>query len=226
MDLNITCKAPTLYGDPSYDSDDSTDSDINISSISTSLSSPVLTSSNSEPELKVIPPIFSFLTIITCKAPTLYGYPSYDSNAKPEKRCPTYDVNKFVFDVETEISNHGPNYDYHKHNFNNLVSFLQGKINDNFLVDENKYSNFKRNRLFNPWFTNGIIASVQRKTYFYDQWKKSCRDDNKLGDEELYMRYKNFRFELRKIIKLAKKTFYFKKFECAGGHEENLKTYK
>ena len=61
--LNITCKAPTLYGDPSYDSDDSTDSEINKSSISTSLSSPVLTSSNSEPELKVIPPVFFFLTI-------------------------------------------------------------------------------------------------------------------------------------------------------------------
>ena len=117
---------------------------------------------------------------------------SSHSNANPEKRCPKYDfcetnVNKFVF--ETEISNHGPNYDYHEHNFNGFVSFLQGKINDNFLVDENKYSNSKRNRLFNPWITNGIIASVQRKTYFYDQWKKSCRDDNKLGDEELYMRY-------------------------------------
>ena len=59
MNLNITCKASTLYGEPSYDSE------INISSISTSLSSPVLTSSNSEPELKVIPPFFSFLTINT-----------------------------------------------------------------------------------------------------------------------------------------------------------------
>ena len=122
------------------------------------------------------------------------------------------------------MHNHGPNYDYHEHNFNGFVSFLQGKINDNFLVDENKYFNSKRNRLFNPWITNGIIASVQRKTYFYDQWKKSCRDDNKLGNEELYMRYKNFRFELRKIIKLAKKTFYFKKFESVQGNMK--KTWK
>ena len=68
------------------------------------------------------------------------------------KRCPKYDlcetnVDKFVFDVETEISNHGPNYHYHEHNFNGFVSFLQGKINENFLVDENKYFNSKRNRL-------------------------------------------------------------------------------
>ena len=91
-------------------------------------------------------------------------------------------------------------------------------------MDENKFFNSKRNRLFNPWITNGIIASVQRKTYLYDQWKKSCRDDNKLGDEELYMRYKNCRFELRKIIKLAKKTFYFKKFESVQG--DIKKTWK
>ena len=65
---------------------------------------------------------------------------------------------------------------------------------------------------------------MQRKTYFYDQWKKSCRDDNKLGDEELSMNYKNFRFELRKIIKLAKKTFYFKKFESVQGDKK--KTWK
>ena len=83
---------------------------------------------------------------------------------------------------------------------------------------------------FNQWITNGIIASVHRKTYFYDQWKKSCRDDNKLGDEELYMRHKNFRFELRKIIKLAKKTFYFKKTwklinDLRGKSKNNIKAY-
>ena len=38
------------------------------------------------------------------------------------------------------------------------------------------------------------------------------------------MRYKNCRFELRKIIKLAKKTFYFKKFESVQG--DIKKTWK
>ena len=38
------------------------------------------------------------------------------------------------------------------------------------------------------------------------------------------MRYKNFRFELRKIIKFAKKTFYFKKFESVQG--DIKKTWK
>ena len=94
----------------------------------------------------------------------------------------------------------------HHCNFNGFVSFLQEKMNDTFLIDKNLYSNSKRNRLFNPWITNGIITSVHRKIYYYEQWKKSCSDDNKLGDEELYLRYKNFRFELRKLIKTAKKT--------------------
>ena len=81
-----------------------------------------------------------------------------------------------------------------------------------------------RNRLFNPWLTNGIITSVQRKIYYYEQWKKSCCDDNKLGDEELYLRYKNFRLELRKLIKTAKKTYYHKKFKNEQGDVK--KTWK
>ena len=86
------------------------------------------------------------------------------------------------------------------------------------------YSNSKRNRLFNPWITNGIITSVQRKIYYYEQCKKSCCDDNKLGDEELNLRKKNFRLELRKLIKTAKKTYYHKKFKNVQGHVK--KTWK
>ena len=96
MDLIITCKAPTLYGDPSYDSDDSMDSEINKSSISTSLSSPVLTSSNSEQELKVIPPIFSFLPINTWLLATwtFQPKPRYlrNPNLSKLRDAPTYGI--------------------------------------------------------------------------------------------------------------------------------------
>ena len=154
---------------------------------------------------------------------------SSQSSATPEKRCAKYDfcetnTAKFTLEVENEILSHGPNYNYHEHDFNGFVSFLQEKINDTFLIDENLYSNSKRNRLFNPWITNGIITLVQRKIYYYEQWKKSCCDDNKLGDEELYLRYKNFRLELRKLIKTAKKTYYHKKFKNVQGDVK--KTWK
>ena len=161
--------------------------------------------------------------------PTISIECSSQSSATPEKRCPKYDfcetnIAKFTLEVENEILSHGPNYNYHEHDFNGFVSFLQEKINDTFLIDENLYSNSKRNRLFNPWITNGIITSVQRKIYYYEQWKKSCCDDNKLGDEELYLRYKNFRLELRKLIKTAKKTYYHKKFKNVQGDVK--KTWK
>ena len=56
--------------------------------------------------------------------------------------------------------------------------------------------------------------------------KKSCCDDNKLGDEVHYLRYKNFRLELRKLIKTAKKTYYHKKFKNVQGDVKNMETYK
>ena len=39
-----------------------------------------------------------------------------------------------------------------------------------------------------------------------------------MGNEELYTRYKNFRFELRKLIKIAKRNYYCKKFESVQGN--------
>ena len=49
------------------------------------------------------------------------------------------------------------------------------------------------------------------------QWKKTCSKDNKLGSEDLYNIYKDYRFELRIIIKAAKKEFYHRKFENVKG---------
>ena len=63
--------------------------------------------------------------------------------------------------MENEILSHGPNYDYHEHNFNGFVSFLQEKINDTFLIDENSYSNSKRNRLFKG--AGGVFIKILSK---------------------------------------------------------------
>ena len=78
---------------------------------------------------------------------------SSQSSATPKRRCPKYDfcetnIAKFTLEVENEILSHGPSYNYHEHDFNGFVSFLQEKINDTFLIVENLYSNSKRNRLF------------------------------------------------------------------------------
>ena len=58
----------------------------------------------------------------------------------------------------------------------------------------------------------------------WKQWKKTCSKDNKLGSEDLYKIYKDYRFELRKIIRAAKKEFYHRKFENVKG--DMKKTWK
>ena len=48
--------------------------------------------------------------------------------------------------------------------------------------------------------------------------KKSCTVKNKLGNEILYNRYKNFRLKLHKIIKAAKKSYNHRKFNNVKGN--------
>ena len=69
-----------------------------------------------------------------------------------------------------------------------------------------------------------IICSIKKKTVYYKQWKKTCSKDNKLGSEDLYKIYKDYRFELRKIIRAAKKEFYHRKLENVKG--DMKKTWK
>ena len=145
------------------------------------------------------------------------------STQKNEIKYPKYDfreshTDKFIEDIRLEISNIGPNYEYNELNFNKFSELLHNKIDEHFLVDEGKFKKSKRNRLLNPWITNGIIASVQNKTYFYRKWKKSCSKENKFGDTALYSHYKKFRLELRKVIKCAKKKYYCNKFEKVQGN--------
>ena len=56
------------------------------------------------------------------------------------------------------------------------------------------------------------------KCVYYEKWKKSCNKSQKSGNDELYLRYKNYRQKLRKLIKSAKKAYYSKQFENANGN--------
>ena len=96
-----------------------------------------------------------------------------------------------------------------------------GSIEGNCKVDDKLISKSKCNKLYNLWITNAIICSIKKKTVYYKQWKKTCSKDNKLGSEELYKIYKDYRFELHKIIRAAKKEFYHRKFENVKGDMKN-----
>ena len=116
-------------------------------------------------------------------------------------------------------------FDYRsEESFGNFVDIINGSIEGNCKVDDKLISKSKRNKLYNLWITNGIICSIKKKTVYYKQWKKTCSKDNKLGSEDLYKIYKDYRFELRKIIRAAKKEFYHSKFENVKG--DMKKTWK
>ena len=89
-----------------------------------------------------------------------------------------------------------------------------------FLTDARTKSS-KRNRLVNPWITSGIIASINKKDYLYKKWKKTTSHSNKVGNDTYYMDFKNFRKNLKKIIKIAKQSYYSSKFLAVKGDMKN-----
>ena len=69
----------------------------------------------------------------------------------------------------------------------------------------------KRTSITNPWISNGIINSAIEKIRLYHVDKVKIKHFAD-GDPVKYMAYKEHRKILCKIIKLAKKSFYGKKF--------------
>ena len=77
-----------------------------------------------------------------------------------------------------------------------------------------------RNRLVNPWITNGLISSINYKNFLYENWKKSKNKKNRLGDSELYEKYKSYRKKLRILVKCAESKFYSEKFDKCNGNSK------
>ena len=69
-------------------------------------------------------------------------------------------------------------------------------IEENFLLDEGGLKKSKRNKFYNPWVTNGIISSIQRKCLLYRQWKRTCSKKDVVGDKIKYERYMLYRLQL------------------------------
>ena len=107
---------------------------------------------------------------------------------------------------------------YSEDNFRIFAEDIKLRIDENFLVDPDSFARSKRTILFNPWITPGLITSVNTKHQYYKQLKSSTSKKDKLGNLELYMIYKNYRRELKHIIKLAKKNYYSKKFKNVQGN--------
>ena len=76
-------------------------------------------------------------------------------------------------------------------------------------------------RLNKPWITNGIITSIRKNDHLYKLWRKSIKKlKTNEGDPILYQNYKEYRKQLKVIIKCAKKDDIFKKFQRAEGNSK------
>ena len=145
---------------------------------------------------------------------------SIKTNDKEADKLPKYDfcqsnIDTFLIDVQSKLTN--VEFTYSVDSFVSYSDLLSNLIDSNFITDE-QLGKSRRNRLINPWISNGIIASVKKKQLYYKNWKKSCSKTNLHGDNGLYLKYKGSRQGLRKTIKAAKKSYYHKKFDMVKGN--------
>ena len=113
--------------------------------------------------------------------------------------------------------------DHHLNNtlqpdFDGLVSAFTDIVNNT--CKEEITTKSKRNPVDNPWITQGIIISVNKKHFLYKSWQKTIKnkkDPDDQGDPEHHNRYLNHRKLLNYIIKHAKESYNVKKIEEAEG---------
>ena len=162
-----------------------------------------------------------FETAISHHSPIFCIIDNTLSSIEPEqKQCPKYDycesnLDKFSNEIENKLSMTMENTDTST-GFSEFCKTMKNAIEECFLTDPRTLKS-KRNRLVNPWITSGIIASVNKKNFLYQKWKKSTSKKDKTGDHSLYTAYKDFRKKLKHIIGDAKKMHYFNKFQSVQG---------
>ena len=123
----------------------------------------------------------------------------YDySNANLEKLCSEIesDIDRFYHQCDT---------------FDSFLTLFHEKIDQSCKLATPKTT--KRNSITNPWITQGLINSVEKKARLYFEWCKSCTAELPDGDPKLHLRYLEYRKFLKTAIKMAKASYYANKFE-------------
>ena len=124
-------------------------------------------------------------------------------------------IDKFIRTLEEKLYN-PVTFNIDSDEFEKFTTIVKETMEDSFKVDPSTLSS-RRNRLVNPWITSGIIESIQTKTFLYHQWKKTVTETDIVGDNTLYMNYKDFRKTLKNTIIQAKRLNSYKKFQSAEG---------
>ena len=104
------------------------------------------------------------------------------------------------------------------HDLEDFLNIYDAKIDEFFKLDQPKVT--KRNWQVNPWITDGLIISINKKESLYDNWKSSTSKCNPGGDLHLYQTYSNYRLTLKHAITAAKASYYHSKI---NQHKGDLK---
>ena len=129
-------------------------------------------------------------------------------------------------------------YDYSSENIENFCNILGTKFENEHEIDTfDKFSDLyrssideackldvpkttKRNKISNPWITNGLVNAIEKKHRLFKSWKKTVTNKNKHGDAQLYGKFNEYRKILKSLIYTAKKRYYFNKFEENRGNKK------
>ena len=95
------------------------------------------------------------------------------------------------------------------HDLEDFLNIYNTTVDEFFKLDQPKLS--KRNWIVNPWITDGLIISINKKESLYNAWKDTKSKTNLGGNLHAYQTYSNYRLTLKHAITAAKTCYYHKK---------------
>ena len=159
---------------------------------------------------------------------------------KMSHHLPVFQFSDICPQTHIETEKQTQYYEYSNKNLNNFVSELDDKLRmppENFseflktyssCLDKNckleKPKTTKRTVLNNPWISEGIIESINRKYELKAEWTKTITKANPDGNTNLYTNFSSYRKTLKHVINQAKQSYKCSQFqEC---REDPKKTWK
>ena len=143
--------------------------------------------------------------------------------SQPKKVTIHYDYSNSNLNKLCEIIEH--DLDKFLHNCESFDSFLelfQEKIDESCKLLTPRTT--KRNSVTNPWITQGLINSIEKKARLYFEWRDTCTLESPEGDLTKLTHYKEYKQFLKNAIKRAKLSYYLNKFEETTNNSK--KTWK